>query len=72
MSKEKKKFNFTKAFTDLEAIAASFEDGGVDLEEGIKKFEQGLFLARELKTRLSKLENKIEEIKIKYTDALKE
>ena len=40
----------------------------MDLDEGLKKFEQGLELAGVLKKKLSEVENSIKEIKAKFED----
>jgi exodeoxyribonuclease VII small subunit len=40
-----------------------FEQEEIDLEEGIKKFEEGSKLVKELKEYLEKVENKIKELK---------
>ncbi len=62
----KEKFNFGKAFTELEKIAEEFENETVDLEEGLKKFERGLELASLLKAKLKEVENRVETIKKKF------
>ena len=61
-----KKFDFAKSYKELEEIAAQFERGDLSLEEGLKKFEQGLELAAECKKYLKQVENKIIEIKKKF------
>ncbi len=58
-----KKFNFSKSYTDLQKIVEWFEKDEVDLEEGIKKFEDGLAIVKELKEYLGKMENKIRDLK---------
>jgi len=58
-----KKFNFSKSYEDLQKIVEWFEHDEVDLEEGIKKFEDGLEIVKELKEYLSKMENKIKDLK---------
>ncbi len=62
----KKDFSFKKAFEELRKITAEFEAGEIDLEEGLKKFERGLELARLCRERLKETENKIIEIKKKF------
>lgn len=59
-----KKFNFAKSYAELQKIVAWFEKEEVDLEEGIKKFEQGAELVKELKEYLDTMDNKIKELKI--------
>ncbi|MFH1252782.1 MAG: exodeoxyribonuclease VII small subunit [Candidatus Uhrbacteria bacterium] len=58
--------NFSQAFEELEQITAWFEKGEADLDEGLKKFERGLELAKLCKGKLSEVENKIKELKLKF------
>ncbi len=64
--KLEKKINFGEAFIELEKITDWFEKEDIDLEEGLAKFERGLELAAKLKTKLKEVENKVEEIKVKF------
>ncbi|MBI1908379.1 exodeoxyribonuclease VII small subunit [Candidatus Uhrbacteria bacterium] len=61
-----KKLKFAEAFAELEAITAWFEQGDVDLDEGLKKFERGLALAKTCKGALADVENKVVELKKKF------
>jgi len=61
-----KKFDFAKAYKELEEITSQFERGNLSLEDGLKKFEEGLELAAECKEYLKQVENKIIEIKKKF------
>jgi exodeoxyribonuclease VII small subunit len=60
--------NFSQAFVELEEITEWFEKGEVDLDEGLKKFERGLELAKVCKGKLSEVENKIKELKKKFDE----
>ncbi|MBI5732026.1 MAG: exodeoxyribonuclease VII small subunit [Candidatus Magasanikbacteria bacterium] len=60
------KINFSKSYNDLQRIMEWFEKGEVDLEEGVKKFEEGLKLVGELKKYLQGVENKVKQIKMKF------
>lgn len=64
----KKEINFAKAFEELEAITAWFERDGTDLDEGLKKFERGLELAKFCKEKLADVEIKVETIKKKFVE----
>lgn len=70
MSPKKEKapegFDFGKAYNELEEIVDWFEREDVDLDEGLKKFERGLQLAKSCKSRLKDVENKVTEIKAKF------
>ncbi len=66
MKKEQSSFNFAKAFEELEKITREFESETLDIDEGLKKFERGLELARKLKSKLQDIENKVEKIKKKF------
>ncbi len=68
MPPKKSQPSFAKAFEELEEITAWFESDDVDLEAGLKKFERGLELAKECKDLLKNVENKVEEIKRKFSD----
>lgn len=63
-----KKQNFAEAFAELEAITEWFEKGDVDLDEGLKKFERGLELAKVCKTKLAEVENTVIELKKKFSE----
>lgn len=68
MAKKTTSVDFQKQYAALEKITADFEDGKYSLDVGLKKFEEGLALAQELKTYLEEVENKIESIKHKYNE----
>ncbi len=63
-----KKQNFAEAFAELEAITEWFEKGDVDLDEGLKKFERGLELAKMCKIKLAEVENTVIELKKKFSE----
>lgn len=71
-SKADKKMDFGEAFAELEKITDWFDKGEIDLEEGLAKFERGLELAAKLKERLKAVENRVEEIKVKFSDLVEE
>ncbi len=66
--KDASKFDFDAAYKELEDIIGWFEKGEVDLDEGLRKFERGLELARLCKNRLKEVENKVTEIKAKFDE----
>lgn len=60
--------NFSTSFQELEEITKWFDsEEQLDLDEGLKKFERGLKIAKEMKEKLSQVENQISEIKKKFT-----
>jgi exodeoxyribonuclease VII small subunit len=65
MAKKKLETDFGKGFTELEEIAAWFEQGEPDLDAGLKKFERAMELSKTLRERLTQAENTIKEIKSK-------
>lgn len=67
MSQKKDKQSFKEAFAELERIVGEFEKGDLDLDEGLVQFERGLLLAAFCKERLSVIENKVKEIKQKFS-----
>ena len=62
-AKSTEKNNFAKNYDDLQKIVDWFEKDEIDLEEGIRKFETGMKLVKELKDYLGKIENKVKELK---------
>lgn len=66
MPKIPKKIDVAKGFDELESIAAWFEKGDGDLDEGLAKFSRAMEIAESLKTRLDEAENTIKEIKKKF------
>lgn len=65
-------FDFQKQYETLEKITADFEAGKYSLEVGLKKFEEGLKIAQELKTYLEEVEHSIKTIKGKYRELTSE
>ena len=68
MSESKKEINLTKAFTELESIVSEFEEGEIDLDKGIEKLKRGAQIAKDVKSRLSILENEIEVVRADLSD----
>ncbi len=68
MTAKRKTTNFALEFQELEEITRWFDgQEQLDLDAGLKKFERGLELAAVLKEKLAQVENKVEEIKSKFT-----
>lgn len=59
---KKEKFNFNKAYQELQQIVEWFEKDEIDLEEGIKKFEEGSGLVKEMKKYLDTMEHTVKEL----------
>lgn len=57
-----RKFDFEKAFKDLEKIVGELEDGSLPLEEAIKRFKAGSQLAHECLERLKSIKVKVNEV----------
>ena len=69
---KKATFDFQKQYDALEQITSDFEAGKYNLETGLKKFEEGLKIAQELKTYLEEVEHSIKTIKGKYRELTSE
>jgi exodeoxyribonuclease VII small subunit len=52
--------NFEEKLRRLEDVSAALKDGGLPLEDALKKFEEGVRLARGLEKELSRIERRIE------------
>jgi exodeoxyribonuclease VII small subunit len=68
MSNTEKTVNFEKSLKDLEQIVRELESGDVNLDESLKKFEQGIELYKKCRTTLETAEKKIKIL----SDSLKE
>ena len=55
MSKE----NFEESMKKLESIVAELENGNLNLDESVKKFEDGMKIAKQCNTILESAEKKI-------------
>lgn len=61
------KFNFTKAYQEIEEINEWFRQEDIDLDKALRKYERGMELINKCKNRLEEAENKFEEIKKQYS-----
>ena len=52
--------NFETRLKKLESLAETMRDPDISLEESLKMFEEGVRLAKELKTELDSLQGKVE------------
>ena len=60
MTPSKKGPAFEKDLEELEAIVAALEEGGLSLDDSLKRFEEGVKLSRRCEKALSAAEKKIE------------
>lgn len=68
MTKKEDKLDLGKTFQELEKITDELQSENLELETAIEKFERGLRLSEQLKARLAEIENRIEKIKLKFSD----
>lgn len=64
--KKQNKASFADQFAALEKIVEECEANTLSLDDSLKKFEEGLKIAENLKGSLQEVENKIETLKGKY------
>jgi exodeoxyribonuclease VII small subunit len=55
-----KEISFEKAFEALEKAVDELEEGGLDLDDALKKYEEGIKMARLCQAKLEKAKAKIE------------
>lgn len=58
--------NLNDQLQELDDLLAWFERPDIDLEEALKKFDEGVILAGAIKKRLAKVENKITVLKERF------
>ena len=68
MEKETSTKDFEKSLKQLEQIVRELESGDVDLDQSLKKFEQGIELYKKCRSTLENAEKKIKIL----SDSLKE
>ena len=56
---EKKEESFEEAMKNLEAIVTELEKGELNLDDSVKKFEEGIKISKECNEMLEKAEKKI-------------
>ena len=66
MAKTSKRESINKKVEELEAIVKKFENGKVNIEEGIEEYGKAAKLIKDIKKELSSIELKIEEIQKSY------
>ena len=59
MKEEKEKLNFEDTMQELEAIVKELENGELNLDDSIKKFEYGMELSKNASKYLEEAEKKI-------------
>ena len=62
MARTKKETNFEKDLEQLEQIVTALEEGGLSLDDSLKRIEAGTKLARRCEKALSEAEKKIENL----------
>jgi len=62
------KFNFSKAYQEIEEINKWFQQENLDLNKAIEKYKKGMELIKQCREQLKEAENKFEEIKKKYSE----
>ncbi|MGC9031538.1 MAG: exodeoxyribonuclease VII small subunit [Minisyncoccia bacterium] len=60
------KFNFSKAYKEIEEINEWFQKEDIDLDQALENYERAMELIKKCRERLKQAENKFEEIKKKY------
>jgi len=58
------KFNFEKAYREIEEINEWFLREDIDLDEALKRYKRGMELIKKCKKKLKQAENKFKQIKL--------
>lgn len=66
---QRKQLSFGEAFAELEKITTALEADTIDLDVAIEKFERGLELSQQLKSKLASVEQRVETIRKKFSSA---
>ena len=68
MADDPKKFDFTKAITQLEEINTWFQHEDFNLDEGLHKLKEGKELIKKCRSRLREVENEFVHIKQEFAE----
>ncbi len=61
-----KKIKINEMIKDLDKIVRGFEEGNIDIEDGITKYKKAAGIIKQIKGEISSIELKIEKIKKNY------
>ncbi len=59
-SKKPENMSFEESLTELDSLVNQLENGELDLEDALKKFERGIALARSSQSKLNDAEQRVE------------
>lgn len=68
---EEKELTFEEAMTELQAVVTELEKGTLNLDDSVKKFEEGVKLSKKCNEILEKAEKKIN-LLVKTDDGVEE
>lgn len=68
MTKRSKRTRINAKLKDLEEIVKRFEEGKIDIEEAVKEYKKAAKMIVAIKKELSELDLEIEEIKDSYQE----
>ena len=71
MSNQKNDPSLSDQLRQLDELIAWFDQDGFDLDEALKKFDEGIKLTETIEARLNTLENKITVLKKRFGEAEK-
>lgn len=64
----KKTPTYEELKAELDAIAAELQNGDLDVDQTLEKYQRGLELVKQLQTQLKEAENTITTLQAKFTD----
>lgn len=67
MASASKPIDYQKLQAELDGIMHDLQREDIDVDEALKRYERGLGIIKELEKHLAKAENRVREIKAKYT-----
>lgn len=64
-----KKVNYQQLRAELDQIMQRLQREDIDVDEALKYYERGLVIVKELEQYLAQAENRVRQLKTKFTDS---
>lgn len=64
----KKSVNYRKLNDELDGILLDLQNGELDIDQAVKKYERGVEIVKQLQSYLKEAQNKVTKVKTNFSD----